>query len=75
MPAQLMADIVEHWFAYLWTFQGGQHLISCASTTMPMARPDSCFKAYDIRIVFVSITCIRIHVAYKSSNSFFPVQQ
>ena len=36
-----------------------------------MARLVIYFKAYDIRIVFVSIACIRIHVAYKSSNILF----
>ena len=70
----VMADIVEHRFAVARTFQGGQHLIyviTCFDYSAGMARLIVYFKAYDIRIVFVSITCIRIHVAYKSSNILF----
>ena len=70
----VMADIVEHRFAVACTFQGGQHLIYVITRfdySAGLARLVVYFKAYDIRIVFVSITCIRIHVAYKSSNILF----
>ena len=70
----VMTDIVEHRFAVACTFQGGQHLIyviTRLSNSAGMARLIVYFKAYDIRIVFVSITCIRIHMAYKSSNILF----
>ena len=70
----VMTDIVKHRFAVACTLQGGQHLIyiiTRLSNSAGMARLVVYFKAYDIRIVFVSITCIRIHVAYKGSNILF----
>ena len=70
----VMTDIVEHRFAVACTFQGGQHfiyVITRLSNSAGMARLIVYFKAYDIRIVFVSITCIRIHMTYKSSNILF----
>jgi len=70
----VMADIVEHRFAVACTFQGGQHLIYVTTRSgysARMARFVVYFKTYDIRIVFVSIASIRIHVAYKSSNILF----